>query len=327
MDIQTHFRNFPNEEIERDVICQLLDRNASVFSQGVEHFSKIISPHVGKRDLARLLKIFMPLLIASNFFLSEDDEYLSPKDSLDSIESVLYLEILFEEFKRKSGRRGFFIANYKSINPEWFYFVFEFLLCRVSGVPLGELLALSIGLKQTDLKIISPWTMTERLTTYKLLARKKQIGLFQAGSFIGYKDHKKCNDVENLLQEIFEEINLLKSYFLTKEGNYYEVFGNIQGINSLPFKAIPIVKLVVHKAEPIVSPLQKNLAILKLTKLPESKKELKKIYFAFAVNSHPDKFEHIEKGTQTEIAIIGKFREIHSAFEFLNKELEKLNKV
>ena len=326
MDLQTHFRNFPNEEIERDIICQLLDRNASVFSLGVEHFSKIISSHVGKRDLARLIKIFMPLFLASNFFLFEDDEFLSPKDALDLIESVLYLEILFEEFKRKSGRRGFFIANYKSINPEWFYFVFEFLLCRISGVPLGELLALSIGLKQSDLKIISLWSIEERLNTYKILVRKKQIGIFQSGSFIGYKDNKKSNDVESLLQEIFNEINLLKSYSLTKDGDYYEVFGNIQGIKSLPFKPISITKEVVQKMRQVISPLEKNLAILKLTKLPESKKELKKIYFAFAVNSHPDKFEHIEKGTQTEIVIIGKFREIHSAFEFLNKELEKLDK-
>ena len=326
MDLQAHFKNLQTEDLERDILCQLLDKKASVFSLGLDQFSKVVSSHVGKRDLARLIKTFMPLLLVSNSFMSEDEEYLSPKDALNLIDCVLYLEILFEEFKKKSGRRAFFIANYKSINPEWFYFVFEFLLCRVSGVPLGELLALSIGLKQADLKIISFWTIQERLNIYTILARKKQIGLFYEGSFIGFKDSKKSNDIEDLLQLIFEEINLLKDFFLTQEGSYYENFGNVQAIKVLPVKPVPILREAIKKDKIISSPLEKNLSILKLSKLPGSKKELKKIYFAFAVNSHPDKFEHIEKGTQTEIAIVGKFREIHSAFEFLNKELEKMNK-
>jgi curved DNA-binding protein CbpA len=42
------------------------------------------------------------------------------------------------------------------------------------------------------------------------------------------------------------------------------------------------------------------------------------------MKTHPDKFEHVDKGTQTEVAILDKFREIQSAYEIVELELEKL---
>lgn len=327
MDLQNYYRSLLVEEDERDILCLLLDQKSSQFALGLKQLSKKTSTHLGERDLAQLLKDILPQLIASKAFVLDNNEYLSPKEALDMIDSVLYLEILFEEFMRKSGRRGFFIANYKAVNPEWCYFAYEFILSRAMGISTKDLLALSVGLKQYDLKIISNWSKIERMKRYVNLTRKKQIGVFQDGSFVGFKNYKRINDVEDILQIIFDEINLLTSFFLKKEGSYYELYGEIPGIKELPPISAPLAaKLPPRKVERVVTPLDKNLKILNLKELPSSKKELKKIFFSLAVATHPDKFEHVDKGTKTEIAIIDKFREIHSAYEFIEKEIEKMNK-
>lgn len=326
MDLQNYYQNLSFEENERDVLCLLLDKNITQFNSGAKLFSKLISAHVGERDFTRLFRDLLPELISANAFVTDSNDYLSPKEALEMIESIIYLEILFDEFIKKSGRRGFFIANYKAVNPEWCYFAYEFLLSKAKGFKTNDLLALSIGLKQYDLKIISGWSRPERVKVFVSLSRKKPIGIFQDGSFIGFKNYKKINDVEDILQIMFEEINLLTDYFAKKAGNYFELYGSIPGIKTLPPPPIPTSAKSIPKVERVITPLEKNLKILNLKELPASQKELKKIFFKLAVSTHPDKFEHVEKGTRTEIAIIDKFREIHSAYEFIEKELEKSQK-
>jgi hypothetical protein len=320
--LHNYYQSLLIEEAERDIVCLLLNKNSFQVSVGLKKFSKIISSHVSERDLIRLSRDILPLLIMSNAFVFDNNEYLTPKEALEMIASVLYSEILYEEFIRKSGRNSFFIASFKSVKPDWCYFAYEFLLCKSHGESPKDLLALSIGLQQYDLNVIAQWTREERVEASTQLTRKRQVGVFQDGSYIGFANYKKINDVEDILQMMFEEINLLTRYFYKAEGMYFELYGNIPGIKALPAKlSLP----PSPKIERRVTLLEKNLSILKLQELPSSKKELKASFFRLAVKTHPDKFEHIDKGTRTEIAIIDTFREIHSAFEFIEKELEKRN--
>jgi hypothetical protein len=323
MDLLSHYETLTYEENERDILCLLLSKNVQLINQGCKQFSKIISNHVGERDLTRLIRDLIPQLISSNAFSIDKNIYLGPKEALEMIDSVLYLEILFEEFLIKSGRRGFFISHYKAVSHEWCYFAYEFIICKTSGIAIKDLLALSIGLKQYDLNLISKWSKAEKMSTFVALTRKKPIGIFQDGSFKGFKSPKKTNDVEDILQIIFEEINFLSEYFFKQSGIYFELYGNVPGINILPPRPIPQTKKEASKVIVALSPLEKCLKTLELKQMPNSKSELKKIFFQLAKTSHPDKFEHIDKGTQTEIAIVDKFREIYAAYEFIEKELEK----
>jgi hypothetical protein len=325
MDLLSHYEALPYEENERDILCLLLSKNVQHINQGVKQFSKIISNHVGERDLTRLIRDLIPQLISSDAFLLDKNIYLTPKESLEMIDSILYLEILFEEFIKKSGRRGFFISHYKAVSHEWCYFTYEFILCKASGIAIKDLLALSNGLKQYDLNLISKWSKAEKLSTFVALTRKNPIGIFQDGYFMGFKSPKKINDVEDILQIIFEEINFLTEYFFKQSGIYFELFGKVPEIKTIPIKPIPTKKKEVSKAITVLSPLEKHLKTLQLKQMPNSKSELKKIFFQLAKTSHPDKFEHVNKGTQTEIAIVDKFREIYSAYEFIEKELDKID--
>jgi hypothetical protein len=319
MDLLNYYQSLVTNESERDIICKLLDSNPAQFKLGQESFIKIISKHVGDKDLIRLLKDLLPTIISSNGFLFDNGEVLSPKEALEMLDSVLYLEILNEEFLKKSGRRGFFISTYKAVNTDWVYLAYEFLLAKSQDIKANNLLALSIGLKKYDLNIISQWNKTDRIKAIINLTRKKQIGVFEDGSFIGFTNYKRINDVEDMLQIIFTEINLLTGYFLKKEGFYFEVFGNIQGILALPTKEIPKIQSLPKKA---MSQIEKSLLLLKLDKLPSTKQELKKAFGRLAMETHPDKFASQDKGTRTEIAIVEKFRELYSAYEILEKEIK-----
>ena len=304
----------------------LLDPNISQFTSGLKAFSAMISKHVGASDLSRHIREILKYLVSSDSFQEKNGEYLSPVNALELIESMIYLEILYEEYLRHSGRRGFFIANYKNVEPKWSYFALEMSLCKSFNYSVKDLLALSSGLKSDRLNIISKWSKDERFAVYVILSNRKQIGIFQDGSFIGFKDYKKINSVEDILQILFDEINLLIGFFIKKEGDYFELYSSVPPVQSISSRREKEKTTHSHvPASPAVTEnlLAKNLKILNLTKLPLSKKELKKVFFSFAQKVHPDKFEHIDKGTRTEIAIVDKFREIHAAYEFIEKEIEK----
>lgn len=324
-DYQNYYMSLQVEESERDLLCLLLDKNLTQFNLGIKEFSKMASGNIGERELSRYLKELLPLLLSSNAFIMEGNTYLSPNEALEMIDCLLLLENLYEDFLRKSGRRSFFIANFKAVKPEWCFIAFEFLLAKEQGIAPGDLLGLSIGLKQDDLGIISKWARPEIVKVFISLTRKKPIGYFQDGSFIGFKSYKKINSVEDLLQLMFEEIDLLTAYFQKREGVYFELYGNIAGIRELPPQKNPTPpKSSIAKIKSELTPLQKSLIILNLKEMPVSQKELKKIFFRLAAATHPDKFEHVDKGTRTELAIVDKFREVYSAYEILEKELEKI---
>lgn len=326
MDLLTFYQAHSSEDENAEILCLLIDGTPASFNRGLELFSKKIAAHIGERDLKRLLKSTFKYLITTDAFVIEGD-YLNPRDAIEVIESVTYLEILHEEYVRKSGRRGFFAANFKDVSVEWVYLAYQFQVLKASGVEARELLSLYLGLGTFDLGILTSWSHEELIRAFVELSRKKQIGYFQDGSFIGFKNYKKINDVEDVLQNLFEEISSIHDYVFKREGAYFEIFGLLSGIKELSKAKEKKTKPLPNKSvEKIISPLEKNLTILGLKEMPDSAKVLKKVFFSLAAATHPDKFAHAEKGTRTEIAIVDKFREIYNAYEFIEKELEKTKK-
>jgi hypothetical protein len=322
MDLLSHFQSHASDDEEGKILCLLLEGQLS-FNKGLDLFSKKVASHIGERDLKRLLKDSFKYLIAADAFRIEE-QFLNSKNAFEIIESVVYLEILHEEYLRKSGRRGFFIANFKAINVEWVYLAYQVLVLKTNGVNTADLLSLFIGNGSFDLNIISKWTKEDLIKSYVKLSRKLPVGYFQDGSFIGFKNYKKINDIEDILQLLFDEISLLHDYVVKRQGNYFEEYGLLAGIKELPKPKEQKEKPKAEKAkENQISPVVKNLAILGLKEMPANAKELKKVFFKLAAATHPDKFAHAEKGTRTEIAIVDKFREIYNAYEFIENELEK----
>ncbi len=191
-----------------------------------------------------------------------------------------------------------------------------------------EFLALAKGLNNYSFKLNNNCQHEELIRAFVSLTRPKKVGIVQDGKFLGFTNYNRINDTEAILQNIFDEINLLAQYFEKKEGYYFDIYGNIPGILKIQESQIIISTPPTQKApkKKELTELEKNLILLKLKELPVSRKELKKIFFGLAVSTHPDKFEHVDKGTRTEIAIIDKFRDIHNAYEYIEKELEKLNR-
>lgn len=320
--IENYYSTLDIDKNEREIICLLLSKSPNQFKQGLTDFSKMTSNHVGAKDLIRLLIDIFPIVNKLNSFQMDNGLYLTPKDVLALLDSIVFLEILFEEFKQKSGRRSFFISSFKSVKPDWVFFAYEMVLCKALSLQARELLALSIGLNAFDLQIISKWSKEERIKAFIQIAKKEQIGIFQDGTFIGFQSCRKINDVEDVLKIIFDEINMLTDYFSKNRGVYFEQFPNLKGITALPKKEIPKPP-PLPKVEKELTPVEKSLRILKIKELPSSQKELKKVFYQLAMKTHPDKFEHVDKGTKTEIAILDKFREIQSAYEIIELEIER----
>jgi len=322
VNIQNHYSTLLIDEKEREILCLILDKNQAQFNLGLTHFSKIISSHIGKRDLENLLQEMMTKLVAFNAFMLDNQEFLTPCEALEMIESVLYLEILHEEFQRKFGRRSFFISNFKSVDLNWVYFSYEMLLCMAKGYVVKDLLAYAIGSGKFSLNIISTWTKEDRIKSFINLTRQKKVCIFQDENFIGFMNDKKIIDIDQLLQKIFDEINALTNFFIDKKGIYFEIYSGLEGRKVLPTAQIS-KNPASSKTKEVVSPLQKKLSILGIKEVPVSKSALKKIFYRLAVTTHPDKFAHVDKGTRTEIAIGDKFREIYDAYEYIEKKLEK----
>jgi hypothetical protein len=319
--------NFIEDE-QGKILCQLL--NPITLNLGIEQFSLIISNHVGKNDLKRLIKDLLVQLVAFNAFILEDGSYLTPAESLEMLESVLYLEILYSEFQNGSGRRSFFLANYKSVSPQWIFFCFEFLLSKQVGYQTLNLLAYHIGTKKLDLGIISKWTNEEKIKTFISLSRVQRICVFQDEMFIGFKFSKKINDAEMIIQVLSDEISMISDYCENYSGTYFDLYGELAGSRTLvhPIPK-PIITTATNKKNGIkkeLTPLEMKLKILKIKELPSSLKELKKIFFNLANETHPDKFASIDKGTKTEFAIMDKFREVYDAYELVEKEILKSEK-
>lgn len=323
MDSLNYYNSYTKEEKneEREIICLLLDRTQ--FKAGIKRYSHITSSHVGEKNASRLLLNIFPLLQSENAFILPDGSFLSPQEAIEMVDSVLYLEILHEEMIKQSGRRSFFISSFKSVSLTWVFLAIELILYKGQEKSPKDLLAMAIGLKSYNLQVASKWSLTERVKSYVFLTRPHRIGAFEDGAFIGYTNNRKINSIEEIQQMIFEEITKLVNYFEKNCGEYFESYGRLAGIKTLP--------VYPKQAEPprkerVIGPLEKNLAVLKLKEVPASKSELKKIFFRLAVATHPDKFAHQNNGTRTEIAIVDKFREIHNAYEFIEMELDKISR-
>lgn len=330
-----YYQSLTGEPQELQIFLSLLDKSSVKFNSGQTQLSKLITQHVPERDIKRLLKDILPILINNNAFSTEEGEYLYPSECLSVISICLYLETFYEEFKLKSGRKGFFMANYRNIRPEWVYFAYEFLLSKTNKIFPRDLLALSIGIKKYDLNIISKWSLEKRIKIYLILTRKQKVGIFKNETFVDFLNVKRINEIEEIINLLFQEIDQLINYFTDKTGHYFEMYGIIEGIKSLTpemlkpkvkkeeevksEKTKPNIKLPTKKT---LTPLEKNLALLKLTELPSTQKELKKVFYRLALEYHPDKFAHIKKGTRTELEIMDKFRTILNAYEYVDKELK-----
>jgi hypothetical protein len=143
MELLDYYSKLNIDITERDILCLLLDKSPLQFKQGLTDFSRMTSNHVGDKDLIRLFKDIFPIVIKLNPFQLENGLFLSPKDVLSLLDSIVFLEILFEEFARRSGRRSFFISNFKSVKPDWVYFSYEMVLCKAIGLDVKDLLALN----------------------------------------------------------------------------------------------------------------------------------------------------------------------------------------
>ena len=83
---------------------------------------------------------------------------------------------------------------------------------------------------------------------------------------------------------------------------------------------------IIDRATKIIdvfSEIQKLGALYTISPKSVDIKELKKAFYRLAQKIHPDKFEHLAKGKQTEILIVDNFRRVQSAYEFIEAKLKE----
>jgi hypothetical protein len=307
-------------------LCKLLSKNSSQVKSAIDYYANEISRDVGERDFKRIVPEILAMLITADAFHLPSGDIISPLEVIKMIEGIVFWEILYEEYLLKSGRRSFFISNYKSVHHSWVFLALDFLIYKAQGKSPRDLLSLALGVGTQNMTFALKLSKQERINAFVMLSRKNKVGIFQNESFVGFVPGSQFSEIIEIMQYVFDEIDHLKNYFERKEGLYFNRFGNVKAIMTLSQPVAIISPSKTPIKEPIKSktPLEKALITLKLSELPVSKRELKKVFYKFAISSHPDKFDHVDKGTRTEIAITEKFTEINNAYEIVEQELDRL---
>ncbi len=205
-------------------------------------------------------------------------------------------------------------------------FSIDFLFCKLNGYENSELLSYALSLKKYELNYLLNLNEVERINLFKKLIYRKRKCLFLDEEFIGFDHFNKINSIDDMLNLIFDEVTWLSGFFLSKSGLYFEKYKHVKVRNNFPqlkesFKNLDSkesVNKLLH-----VDEIATCLSILELTSMPKNIKELKKAFYRLAQKTHPDKFEHLAKGKQTEILIVDNFRRVQSAYEFIELKLKE----
>ena len=191
MDAIEYYKTLEDESPELEFLNQLLSHKSGDISRIILANENLISKHIRVNNFKRLFKKIISHTLKCDAYTFDNEEFLSPKEALDMIEVCIYQELLFEELKKGSGKRGFFISDFKSVRHSFVYFCFEFLLLKASGIKLIHLVALSKGRNYENFNIIFTWSLEKRVEVYVKLSRTLRYGVFEDDSFVGFLNRKR----------------------------------------------------------------------------------------------------------------------------------------
>lgn len=318
------YNQLANENIAAQALSSLFGQSLSEKNKAINSFSNLVSKKLSDLEFKRHLNNKLSLFLKYDLFYDEAGIVVAPEDAILIIEDFLYLDILFEEIKIKNGRRLQFLASFKNISNEFLVFSINFLFCKLSGIETSELLSYSLSLNKYDLSYLLNLSESERIQLYKKLIYRKRKCIFLDEEFIGFDNFNKINSIDDIINLVFDEVIWLSGFFFNQSGLYYEKYKHIKAQSNFPhikevFKNLTI-KTIESKRQTI-DEITSCLSILELTSMPKNIKELKKAFYRLAQKTHPDKFEHLKKGKQTEILIVDNFRRVQSAYEFIESKL------
>lgn len=320
------YNNLANDSVQAQTLSHLFGQSLSDKNKAINSFSNLVSKKLSDLEIKKYLTYKLPLFLKYDLFYDEAGIVVPPEDAILIIENLLYLDILIEEIKLKNGRRLQFLARFKDTSIDFLIFSINFLFCKLHGHETSELLAYSLSLKQYDLSYITHLNENERMQLYKKLIYRKRKCIFLDEEFLGFDNFKKINNIDEMLEQVFDEIKWLSGFFFTQSGLYYEKYNNLKAKSNFPHLEEPSKNLITKNNEnkqQSFNDVSSCLAILELTSIPTNIKELKKAFYRLAQKTHPDKFEHLKKGKQTEILIVDNFRRVQSAYEFIESKLLK----
>ena len=315
-----------DENVAAQTLSDLFGTKLNEKNKAINNFSNLVSKKISDLEIKKHLNNKLPLLVKYDLFYDEAGIVVSPEDAIFIIEDLLYLEILFEEIKLKNGRRLQFLASFKNTSVEFLLFAINFLFCKLNGYEISELLSYSLSLKKFELNYLINLNESERFLLYKKLIYRKRKCIFLDEEFIGFDHFNKINSIDDMLNLVFDEVSWLSGFFINKNGLYFEKYKNVEICSSFPKLKETIKNLTTKesvKKTQTIDEVTSCLSILELTSMPKNIKELKKAFHRLAQKTHPDKFEHLAKGKQTEILIVDNFRRVQSAYEFIEAKLKE----
>jgi len=315
-----------DENVAAQTLSDLFGTKLNEKNKAINNFSNLVSKKISDLEIKKHLNNKLPLLVKYDLFYDEAGIVVSPEDAIFIIEDLLYLEILFEEIKLKNGRRLQFLASFKNTSVEFLLFAINFLFCKLNGYEISELLSYSLSLKKFELNYLINLNESERFLLYKKLIYRKRKCIFLDEEFIGFDHFNKINSIDDMLNLVFDEVSWLSGFFINKNGLYFEKYKNVEICSSFPKLKETIKNLTTKesvKKTQTIDEVTSCLSILELTSMPKNIKELKKAFYRLAQKTHPDKFEHLAKGKQTEILIVDNFRRVQSAYEFIEAKLKE----
>lgn len=315
-----------DENVAAQTLSYLFGTKLNEKNKAINNFSNLVSKKISDLEIKKHLNNKLPLLVKYDLFYDEARIVVSPEDAIFIIEDLLYLEILFEEIKLKNGRRLQFLASFKNTSVEFLLFAINFLFCKLNGYEISELLSYSLSLKKFELNYLINLNESERFLLYKKLIYRKRKCIFLDEEFIGFDHFNKINSIDDMLNLVFDEVSWLSGFFINKNGLYFDKYKNVEITSSFPKLKEAIKNLTTKesvKKIQTIDEVSSCLSILELTSMPKNIKELKKAFYRLAQKTHPDKFEHLAKGKQTEILIVDNFRRVQSAYEFIEAKLKE----
>lgn len=326
MNFVENYLLLADENVAAQTLSYLFGTKLNEKNKAINNFSNLVSKKISDLEIKKHLNNKLPLLVKYDLFYDEAGIVVSPEDAILIIEDLLYLEILFEEIKLKNGRRLQFLASFKNTSVEFLLFAINFLFCKLNGYEISELLSYSLSLKKFELNYLISESESERFLLYKKLIYRKRKCIFLDEEFIGFDHFNKINSIDDMLNLVFDEVSWLSGFFINKNGLYFDKYKNVEITSIFPKLKEAIKNLTTKESVKKIQTIDEVtscLSILELTSMPKNIKELKKAFYRLAQKTHPDKFEHLAKGKQTEILIVDNFRRVQSAYEFIEAKLKE----
>lgn len=325
MNIIEYYQHLSSENSAANLIVQLMSSNINVRNLAINSFSSFVSKKISDLEFKKYLPLKIQSLLKYDLLLDEAGIPITPDEALIIIEDFIYLEILLEEIKQKNGRRLQFLASFKNTSLEFFCFSIDILFCKLKGIEIADLLSFTGSLNKYEFNFLINQKEQDRIELFKMIIYRKRKCIFLDEEFVGFDNYSKINNIDEMLNLVYDEVEWLSGYFFKKEGIYFEKYKNLKVIHEFPTQKSKNKTQNQFSNENVIvksDDLTNCLEILELSSMPKDLKELKKAFFKLAQKTHPDKFEHLSKGKQTEILILDKFRRVQSAYEYVESRLK-----